>query len=111
DATLKRLNLTFYDSNGKFIGMAAVAQELHDKLGPLPDDLRQTAEEALFGARRMGVATVVVREGAAGWQTYRDALNDIGIAQRIASERLDTLQGSLKKLGSSLSSALAQGGE
>lgn len=108
---MKTLGLNFFDANGKFIGMAATAQQLHDKLGGLTDQQRQATLSTLFGARAMATSNILYRDGAKGVQEWTNKVNDAGFAQEQAATKLDNLSGDFTKLKNSVNVAFIEMGQ
>jgi TP901 family phage tail tape measure protein len=107
---MKSLGINAYDSQGKFIGITAVAGELHASLGELSAAQRNAALATIFGSDAIRAATVLYNLGADGTKKYIDQVNDTGIASRTAGTLLDNLSGDLEKLRGSIETALIQEG-
>lgn len=107
---LARLNVTLYDSEGTFLGLENVAGQLQSRLGGLTQAEMDMALGMIFGNQQITAARILVESGASGWRDYRNAVDDSGVAARIAAERLDNLQGDVEKLGGALDTALIQTG-
>jgi hypothetical protein len=99
---MKQLGINIYDASGQFIGITAVAQQLHDTLGPLDAAQRNAALGTLFGARAVRGATVLYQQGAEGLQDWIDKSSQSGAAAETAAKKLDNLSGDLHKLLGSL---------
>lgn len=107
---MDKLGLSVFDGQGKFIGLAGVAGELHDKLSGATDAVRSHALGVIFGNEALQAANVLVREGADGVDTWTRNVDDAGYAAETARLRLDNLAGDIEKLGGSLDTALIKGG-
>lgn len=107
---MKQLGLDFYDANGKFIGISAAAQELHDKLSGLTDQQRQQALAQIFGSDAVRAATVLYNEQAAGIDKWVAKVDDSGYAMEQARIKSDNLNGDLKKLSSAFQSGVIEAG-
>jgi TP901 family phage tail tape measure protein len=107
---LDRLGVTLYDSQGRFLGLENTAGELHRTLGDVTDAERDMSLGIIFGNMQVTAARTVVSAGAETWRDYRAAVDDTGIAARIAAERMDNLAGDAEKLGGALDTALIQSG-
>lgn len=107
---LDRLNVSLYDGNGQFLGMENAAGQLHSALAGLTDAERDMALGMIFGNMQVTAARILVSSGAEGWREYREAVDDSGIAARIANERMNNLAGDVEKLGGALDTALIQTG-
>lgn len=100
------LNLSFFDAQGHFIGMSGVAQQLHDKLGPLTEETRNAALAQIFGNVSLGAAQILYNSGSAGVQKWTKNVSDAGYASRQASINQDNLRGDLEKLGGAFDSTM-----
>lgn len=107
---LDDLNVTLYDGKGRFLGLENVARELSRTLGGVSDAERDMALGLIFGNMQVTAARTLVTAGAKTWREYRDAVDDTGIAARIAAERMDNLAGDAEKLGGALDTAFIQTG-
>lgn len=109
-ATMKDLNLSFFDSQGKFIGLSATAGELRSKLGGLTDQQRNAALSILFGARSIQAANILYKDGAKGVEDWQKQTNDAGFAAENAAKKMDSLKGDLNKLKSAAIELAINGG-
>ncbi|HCF99472.1 MAG TPA: phage tail tape measure protein, partial [Chloroflexi bacterium] len=109
-AALDQYNITAYDSQGKFVGITALAGQLHDKLGNLSDAQRNAALSTIFGTDAMRSASVLMKEGSTGIQKWITDVNDQGFAAKQAAGKLDSLNGDFKKLQAAFETGLIQMG-
>jgi TP901 family phage tail tape measure protein len=107
---LEDLDVTLYDGQGQFLGLENVAGELNRALGGVTDAERDMALGLIFGNMQVTAARTLVTAGAETWRDYRAAVDDTGIAARIAAERMDNLAGDAEKLGGALDTAFIQTG-
>lgn len=107
---MDRLNLSAYDSQGQFVGLAEYAGRLQDALGNMSAETRNAAMQTLFGSDAVRAASVVYSQGAEGVQEWIDKVNDAGYAQAFAAVALDNLAGDLEQLKGSIETALIQTG-
>jgi TP901 family phage tail tape measure protein len=107
---MANLGITTYDANGKFVGITAVAGELHDKLGQLTDQQRNQALATIFGSDAIRAASVLYNLGADGVKGYTQAVNDQGAAGRMAAEQMNNLSGDLHQLRGSIETDLIKSG-
>lgn len=108
---MDELGIQLFDSQGKFVGLAGVADQLHDKLGGLTDAQRAQALGMIFGNYQITAANILFREGGDAVRYWTNQVDDSGAAGRQASAMLDNLQGDLQKLGAAWQNALIGGGE
>lgn len=104
------LGLSLYDAQGKFVGMATVAEQMKVKLGVLTEEERNAALGRIFGNEQITAATVLYQGGAAAVQEWTNAVNDSGFAAEQAAALTDNLKGDLERLGGAIDTALIQGG-
>jgi len=97
-ADMEKLGMTMYDSQGHFVGITALAGQLHDKMGKLSESERNAMEAHIFGARSIVGANILYEAGAKGVQGWINAVNDSGFAAKQAAGKMDSMNGDLKKL-------------
>lgn len=107
---MKNLGLDFFDAQGQFVGVAAMAGQLHDKLAPLTDEQKQLALSTIFGSDAIRAASLFMRDGADGAKQWEAAVNDQGFAAQVAGQKTDNLAGDIERLKGSLETALIQDG-
>jgi len=107
---LDEYNITAYDAKGQFKGVADLAGQLHDKLGPLSDAQRNAALSTIFGTDAMRSASVLMKEGSTGIQKWIKDVNDQGFAAYQAGKKMDSLNGDFKKLQASFETGLIKMG-
>lgn len=107
---MEELGLNFYDAEGNFIGITAAAEQLNQKIAPLPQNLRDTAVQTIFGADAQRSANILIDEGAAGLQKYIQGVTDKGAAERMAARQTDNLIGDLEQLKGALETTFIRGG-
>jgi hypothetical protein len=108
---LDDLGISAYDASGNFVGLAGLAGQLQDKLGPLSQATRDQALAQIFGTDAARAATVLYREGAGGIENWTAKVNDAGYAQRQAAQLTDNLAGDLERLGGSFDTLLISIGQ
>jgi TP901 family phage tail tape measure protein len=107
---MDELGISAYDTQGGFIGIAALAGQLKDKLGGLTQAERAHALAQIFGSDATRAASVLYQQGAAGIQTWIDKTNDSGYAAETARIKTDNLAGDLERLKGSLETVAIQAG-
>lgn len=107
---MAEMGINAYDMQGKFIGVTALAGQLHDKLGPLADAQRNAALSTIFGTDAMRSASVLMKEGSTGIQKWISDVNDQGFAAQQAAGKMDSLNGDFKKLQASFETGLIKMG-
>ena len=111
EGTMKELGISTHDASGKFVGMANLAGQLHDKLGSLTDQQRQEAEATIFGSYAIKGAGIIMDAGKKGVEDWTKAVSDSGFAAQQASNKTNNLKGDLKLLESATQSAMTKIGE
>jgi TP901 family phage tail tape measure protein len=104
------LGISFYDAQGKFIGMSGVAQVLQTRLKGLTDAQRQQALGQIFGNDAIRAASILYADGAAGVQKWKGAVDDAGYASSTAAKLTDNLAGDLERLKGSLETMAIEAG-
>lgn len=105
------LGLDFTKSNGEFVNITDVADQLQQKLGKLSAEERARALNTIFGSDATRAATVLFKEGASGLQEYIDATNDQNAAQDMAKARMKGTEGALERLSGAVETAKLQIGQ
>lgn len=110
-STMEELGISTHDASGKFVGMANLVGQLHDKLGKLTDQQRQQAEATIFGSYAIKGAGIIMDAGKKGVEDWTKAVSDSGFAAQQASNKTNNLKGDLKMLESAIQSAMTKIGE
>jgi TP901 family phage tail tape measure protein len=105
---MNELGLSFFDADGKFVGLEETARRLQTQMGGLTDEQRLNAMTTIFGADAIRAANLLYQSGAEGVRDYTAAVNDQGAAQRMASTMLDNLKGDVEAFKGSAETALIQ---
>lgn len=106
--TMDELGISVYDSSGKFVGMAGVAEQLKVKMSGLSEEERNAALATIFGSRAVQGASILYKQGAAGVQEWTAAVTDKGYAEEMAAEKTNNLKGDIEKLGGAFETAMIQ---
>lgn len=104
------LGISAYDAGGQFVGLAAFAGQLSDKMGKMTPQARNAALAVMFGSDAVRGASVLYEEGARGMQKWITAVDDQGFAARQAATLTDNLAGDLERLGGSIDTVFIQSG-
>jgi TP901 family phage tail tape measure protein len=86
----------FYGLDGKLRPLPEIMQTLQDSMKGLSDKERIAATNTLFLRRALAAALVGAREGATGFEKMKAKMGDV-TAEEVMNEKLDNLQGSLRK--------------
>ena len=107
---MESLGISAYDAQGKFVGLAAYAGQLHESLSKLTAEDRQSALKQMFGQDAIRAASILYEQGAEGVQSWIDKVNDAGYAAETAQARMDNLNGDIEKLGGSFETLFIKSG-
>ena len=107
---MESLGISAYDAQGKFVGLAAYAGQLHESLSKLTAEDRQAALKQMFGQDAIRAASILYEQGAEGVQSWIDKVNDAGYAAETAQARMDNLNGDIEKLGGSFETLFIKSG-
>ena len=94
----------FFDSTGKMKGLADIAGILQSSTADLTDEQRLMALQTMFGTDAIRSAAIMTREGADGFNTLSGAVEGMSVAD-MATQRMDTLNGSVEEMRGSLETA------
>jgi TP901 family phage tail tape measure protein len=109
-AEMDQLGISFYDAQGKFVGISGVAQILQTRLKDLTVEQRNQALGQIFGNDAIRAAGVLYTDGAAGVAKWKTGVNDAGYATKTAAALTDNLAGDLERLKGSLETLAIQSG-
>jgi TP901 family phage tail tape measure protein len=107
---MEQYGISTFNTSGQFVGMAALAGELHTQLGGLTQQEREHALVVMFGARALADANILYAAGAEGVKKWTDTVNQQGFAEMQASTKLNNLAGDVQILGTSLNVDLIKEG-
>lgn len=108
---LDKYNISAYDAQGNFVGMADLAGQLQSKLGGLSQAQQNAALKTIFGADAIRAANILMSEGSDGIQKWTNEVNDQGYAAETAATKMDNLKGDLAALGGAFENAMISMGE
>lgn len=107
---LADLGIQVYDTQGKFIGMAGVADQLQQAFQGVSDAERNAAFATIFGRENLQAANILYREGAKGVRDWTAAVDDQGFATEYAGKLMNNLSGDIEQLQGSIETTLIRGG-
>lgn len=108
--TLSELGVSMYDSQGNFVGMVELADQLRAGMENLTPAQRDAAMATIFGSDAVRAANVLYAQGGAGIQDWINKVNDAGYAAETAAALQDNLAGDLEKLGGAFDTVALQAG-
>jgi TP901 family phage tail tape measure protein len=106
---MNQLNIRFFDSEGKFIGLTNTVALLEQKLGGATDEFRQGALATLFGAEAIQEWNILLGAGSEKLREWTTVMQKAGgTAENIAKRQLDNLQGDFITLRSAIEGTTLQ---
>ena len=108
---MAELGINAYDAQGKFVGLAGLAQQLQTGMKDLTQEQRNQALATIFGTDAIRSANVLFKEGSEGIQKWTKDVNDQGYAALAAAKNMDSLNGDWKKFTSTLENGLIMTGK
>jgi len=103
---MERLNISAFDSQGNFKGLAAVAQNLQDSMRNLTPEQRAASMAIIFGSDAVRASNILYEQGAVGITEWTASVSESGFAADQAAAKLDDLEGDLEALGGSFETLL-----
>lgn len=109
-AEMERLGIAAYDTQGNFVGVTNLAEQLKVRLGDLAPAQRDAALAQIFGNDAVRAANVLYQQGGQGISDWISKVNDQGYAAETAATKLDNLSGDLEAFSGAVESAFIQSG-
>lgn len=107
---MDKYHLSLYNANGQIKTMPQLAGNLRQAFGKLDPASRNAALGVIFGSRAIQGANILMADGRTEIAKWISKVNDQGFAAHQASGKLDSLNGDVKKLKSTLSTAFIEAG-
>lgn len=104
-AAMAQLGLSyndFYNADGSFKGMSALAETLQTSMAGLTDQQKQNALAVLFGADAYRAAKVLADAGAEGFDNFGERQAAAGTVAEQAAFMMDNLNGALSTMQSAI---------
>ena len=98
-AALDEYNISAYDAQGNFVGMADLSDQLKANLGGLSQAQQNAALKTIFGADAIRSAAILMREGGDAVKQWTADVSEQGYAADVAATKMDNLKGDLAALG------------
>lgn len=102
---MRDLGLNMYDTQGKFIGVSKLAEQLKTHLGGLSQADRDSAIGKLTTNAAMPGFITLMKAGATGVEEMRQAILNSASAEDVARDKLNSLAGDLSKFGAAISTS------
>lgn len=97
---MDRLNLNFFDTEGKFIGIADMVQMLQARMEGFTDKQKASTIATIFGNDAYQEMSILLSKGAGELRSFADDIaNSQGTAAKVAKTQLDNLSGDMEELG------------
>ena len=107
---MDELNISAYDSQGNFVGLANVAGQLQTAMQDMTPAQRNAAQSIIFGQDAVRAANVLYAEGADGINKWTKEVSEQGAAAKQAATLTDNLKGDIERLGGALDSVFINTG-
>jgi len=102
--TMKKLGMSFADSNGNMKDMGSIIREMSDAFSGLSEQQQLAAANDLFGKNAASAWLAVISQGTGEYDKLYQKINESnGAAQNMANTQLDNLEGDLAILQSAVS--------
>ncbi|WP_255792222.1 phage tail tape measure protein [Mycobacteroides abscessus] len=95
---IEELGLTVYDAQGRFVGLERLFGQLQAASQRMTPEMYQAATTALFGSDAARLAGIAAKDGAAGYDQMRDAMEKQGSAAKLAAAQNQGLPGVIERL-------------
>jgi TP901 family phage tail tape measure protein len=89
-----------FDAQGKFKGLANLAGVLQEATKNLTQEERANALGKIFGNQQLTAANILIKDGEKGIRDFTTAVNDQGIAEQVATDKLNSLKGATDRMTS-----------
>ncbi|SKZ92882.1 Putative phage tail tape measure protein TMP [Mycobacteroides abscessus subsp. massiliense] len=95
---IEELGLTVYDAQGRFVGLERLFGDLQAASQRMTPEMYQAATTTLFGSDAARLAGIAAKDGAAGYDQMRDAMEKQGSAAKLAAAQNQGLPGVIERL-------------
>jgi phage-related protein len=95
----KELGVTAFDSQGKFVGMGSIIDQLAPKFQKMSKEQQLAAATTLFSAGAAKQMTAIIDAGPAAYNKATAAVEKHGAAEAAAKKQGETLKGEVERLG------------
>lgn len=93
---IRELGLTVYDSQGNFIGLRSLIEQLDTAAGSMTPEMYQAATATLFGSDAMRLAAIAADKGVVGFDNMHRAMSRQGAAADVAAAKMQGLPGAMQ---------------
>ena len=109
--TMDEYNISAFDAQGNFVGLASLAGQLKTQLGGLTEAERSAALGRMFGNEQITTARILYDQGAEAIRKWTSEVDDQGYAAEVAATKLDNLIGDWEAFTGALDTAFISMGE
>ena len=109
--TMDEYNISAFDTQGNFVGLASLAGQLKTQLGGLTEAERSAALGRMFGNEQITTARILYDQGAEAIRKWTSEVDDQGYAAEVAATKLDNLIGDWEGFTGALDTAFISMGE
>jgi TP901 family phage tail tape measure protein len=109
--TMDEYNISAFDAQGNFVGLASLAGQLKTQLGGLTEAERSAALGRMFGNEQITTARILYDQGADAIRKWTSEVDDQGYAAEVAATKLDNLIGDWEGFTGALDTAFISMGE
>lgn len=102
---MKRLNLEFFDAQGKIKPLPAIAKNLDEAFGGLTEQQRLQAAATIAGTDGMRGLLALYDSSPAALRKLSDGVKEQGTAAEVAAEKQDNLKGKMEQFRGALETA------
>ncbi len=102
EAKYKELGVTVFNSQGVFVGLGSIIEQLHPKFEKMNSAQQTAAASTIFGASAARQMVEVIDAGPAAYDGATSSVEKHGAAEKAAAEQAKTLHGEMKTLGATL---------
>lgn len=96
--SMHALGLEAYDSQGKFVGLHSLFEQLSDASKRMTDQEYQAATATLFGSDAARLAGIAAEKGAEGFDKMQSAMSRQGSAADVANAKMQGLPGAMQQI-------------
>lgn len=96
---MAKLNLTFFDSQGKMDSLSTISEKLKNATKNLSDEQKQNALNTIFGSDAIRTAIALANQGAEGFDKLGQAIGKVSAAD-LAKIQMEGFNGAIKGLSS-----------
>lgn len=107
-AAMKSMGVETFDSQGKFVGMRSVIEQMSPKLKAMSQEQRQAALNTIFGSDASRAAGIILGQTTAQWDRQHAAVTKAGQAQALADAQTKGFKGAMAALRSTIETVQLQ---